>query len=48
MMLCLGTPASGKRTHCAKLVEEFGYTFISVGDLLRAEIAKVTATTKGE
>jgi adenylate kinase family enzyme len=40
----LGGPASGKGTQCAKLVEEFGYTHISVGDLMRAEISKVTAT----
>jgi len=33
----LGGPASGKGTQCAKLVEEFGYTHISVGDLMRAE-----------
>lgn len=36
----LGGPASGKGTQCAKLVEEFGYTHISTGDLMRAEIAK--------
>jgi UMP-CMP kinase len=39
----LGGPASGKGTQCAKLVEEFGYTHISVGDLMRNEISKVTA-----
>jgi hypothetical protein len=37
----LGGPASGKGTQCAKLVEEFGYTHISTGDLFRAEQAKV-------
>lgn len=37
----MGAPASGKRTQCAKLVEEFGYTYISTGDLFRAEVAKV-------
>lgn len=37
----LGGPASGKGTQCAKLVEEFGYTHISTGDLFRAEVAKV-------
>lgn len=40
--LSLGGPASGKGTQCAKLVEEFGYTHISVGDLMRAEKDKVT------
>ena len=39
----LGGPASGKGTQCAKLVEEFGYTHISTGDLMRAEIKKVSA-----
>jgi cytidylate kinase len=38
----LGGPASGKGTQCAKLVEEFGYTHISTGDLMRAEKEKVT------
>lgn len=38
----LGGPASGKGTQCAKLVEEFGYTHISTGDLFRAEQAKVS------
>ena len=38
----LGGPASGKGTQCAKLVEEFGYTHISTGDLFRAEVQKVT------
>lgn len=41
---CLGGPASGKGTQCAKLVEEFGYTHISVGDLMRAEKDKVSET----
>jgi hypothetical protein len=37
----VGGPASGKGTQCARLVEEFGYTHISVGDLMRAEKDKV-------
>ena len=37
----IGGPASGKGTQCAKLVEEFGFTHISVGDLMRAETEKV-------
>jgi adenylate kinase family enzyme len=40
-MIIIGGPASGKGTQCAKLVEEFGYTHISVGDLMRAEKDKV-------
>ena len=39
---CIGGPASGKGTQCAKLVEEFGYTHISTGDLMRAEKDKVS------
>lgn len=31
----LGGPGSGKGTVCARLVEEFGYTHFSAGDLLR-------------
>ena len=37
----IGGPASGKGTQCAKLVEEFGYTHISTGDLMRLEMKKV-------
>ena len=43
LLMRVGGPASGKGTQCAKLVEEFGYTHISVGDLMRAEKDKVTA-----
>lgn len=39
--LWIGGPASGKGTQCEKLIEEFGYTHISTGDLVRAEMAKV-------
>lgn len=37
-----GAPGSGKGTQCSKLVEEFGYTHISTGDLMRREMAKVS------
>ena len=37
----IGGPASGKGTQCAKLVEEFGFTHISVGDLMRIEKDRV-------
>lgn len=33
----LGGPGAGKGTQCAKIVETFGYTHLSAGDLLRAE-----------
>ena len=39
----VGGPGSGKGTQCAKLVEEFGYTHISTGDLMRIEMKKVSS-----
>ena len=33
-----GGPGSGKGTQCARIVQKFGYTHLSTGDLLRAEI----------
>ena len=33
----VGGPACGKRDMCKKLVEEFDYQYISVGDLMRKE-----------
>ncbi|XP_038708048.1 UMP-CMP kinase-like isoform X2 [Tripterygium wilfordii] len=35
----LGGPGSGKGTQCEKIVETFGFTHLSAGDLLRREIA---------
>jgi cytidylate kinase len=40
----LGGPASGKGTQCEKMVEEFGYTHISTGDLMRVEMQKVSCS----
>lgn len=34
----IGGPGSGKGTQCANIVEHFGFTHLSAGDLLRAEI----------
>ncbi|GMJ00187.1 hypothetical protein like AT4G25280 [Hibiscus trionum] len=34
----LGGPGSGKGTQCIKIVETFGFTHLSAGDLLRREI----------
>lgn len=34
-----GGPGSGKGTQCAMIVEKYGYTHLSSGDLLRAEVA---------
>lgn len=33
-----GGPGSGKGTQCANIVQYFGFTHLSAGDLLRAEI----------
>ena len=45
LLLPVGAPGSGKGTQCAKLVEEFGYTHISTGDLMRIEGKKVSTVT---
>ena len=41
-----GGPGSGKGTQCSKIVEDFGFLHLSTGDLLRAEVAKVTEQGK--
>ncbi|CAO2834570.1 unnamed protein product [Amaranthus hypochondriacus] len=38
VIFVLGGPGSGKGTQCANIVRHFGYTHLSAGDLLRAEI----------
>lgn len=38
VVFVLGGPGSGKGTQCAKIVEEYGFTHLSAGDLLRDEI----------
>ncbi|KAK9145216.1 hypothetical protein Sjap_005119 [Stephania japonica] len=38
VVFVLGGPGSGKGTQCTKIVEHFGFTHLSAGDLLRAEI----------
>jgi len=38
IVFVLGGPGSGKGTQCARVVEKFGYTHLSTGDLLRAEV----------
>lgn len=42
IVFVLGGPGSGKGTQCSKLAEEFNYTHISVGDVLRDEVLKDT------
>jgi adenylate kinase len=39
VVFVLGGPGSGKGTQCARIKEEFGYVHLSMGDLLRAEVA---------
>ena len=46
VVFVLGGPGSGKGTQCARIVEEFGYTHLSTGDLLRAEVASGSAKGK--
>lgn len=38
VVFVLGGPGSGKGTQCANIVRDFGFTHLSAGDLLRAEI----------
>uniref|UniRef100_A0A4W5MCK5 Cytidine/uridine monophosphate kinase 1 n=1 Tax=Hucho hucho TaxID=62062 RepID=A0A4W5MCK5_9TELE len=37
VVFVLGGPGSGKGTQCDRIVENYSYTHLSVGDLLRAE-----------
>mmetsp|Transcript_55528 Transcript_55528/g.126222 ORF Transcript_55528/g.126222 Transcript_55528/m.126222 type:complete len:267 (+) Transcript_55528:52-852(+) len=39
VIFILGGPGAGKGTQCAKLVDDFGFTHLSAGDLLREERA---------
>lgn len=38
-LVLAGGPGSGKGTQCEKIVEKYGYTHLSTGDLLRAEVS---------
>lgn len=38
VVFVLGGPGSGKGTQCARIVESYGFTHLSAGDLLRAEM----------
>ena len=35
----IGGPGCGKGTQCDKIVEKYGYSHFSVGDILRKEVA---------
>lgn len=39
ILFVLGGPGSGKGTQCDKIVEKYGFTHLSTGDLLRDEVA---------
>ena len=39
VVFVLGGPGSGKGTQCERIVRDFGFTHLSAGDLLRAEVA---------
>jgi adenylate kinase len=43
IVFVLGGPGAGKGTQCAKLVEAYGFTHLSAGDLLREEVASGSA-----
>ena len=38
IIFVIGGPGSGKGTQCEKLVKHYGFTHLSSGDLLRAEV----------
>lgn len=41
-VILIGAPGSGKGTQAKNLITHFGYSHVSTGDLLRAEIAKAS------
>lgn len=42
----LGGPGSGKGTQCGKLVEKYGFTHLSTGELLRNELSSGSERSK--
>ena len=46
VVFVLGGPGSGKGTQCERIRDEFGYTHLSAGDLLRAEKESGSDTAK--
>nr|XP_006821962.1 PREDICTED: titin-like isoform X2 [Saccoglossus kowalevskii] len=42
VIFVIGGPGSGKGTQCEKMIAKYGFTHISVGDLLRAEVLSGT------
>ncbi|XP_053552025.1 adenylate kinase isoenzyme 1 [Bombina bombina] len=46
IIFVVGGPGSGKGTQCERIVEKYGYTHLSTGDLLRAEVSSGTERGK--
>ena len=48
LLFCMsaGGPGSGKGTQCARIVDKFGYTHLSTGDLLRDEVQSGSPRSK--
>nr|XP_014348581.1 PREDICTED: adenylate kinase isoenzyme 1 isoform X1 [Latimeria chalumnae] len=44
IIFVIGGPGSGKGTQCEKIVAKYGFTHLSTGDLLRAEVASNSPT----
>ena len=42
----LGGPGSGKGTQCEKLVDKYGFTHLSTGELLRNELSSESERSK--
>lgn len=42
----LGGPGSGKGTQCEKIIAKYGFTHLSTGDLLRAEVQSGSSRAK--
>ena len=46
IIFVVGGPGSGKGTQCEKIVAKYGYTHLSSGDLLRAEVKSGSEMSK--
>eukprot|EP00914_Ancora_sagittata_P001662 GHVO01004059.1.p1 GENE.GHVO01004059.1~~GHVO01004059.1.p1 ORF type:complete len:195 (-),score=37.90 GHVO01004059.1:148-732(-) len=46
VVFVLGGPGSGKGTQCERMVQKYGFTHLSSGDLLRAEVASGSSLGK--
>ncbi|XP_052787877.1 adenylate kinase isoenzyme 5-like isoform X5 [Mya arenaria] len=46
VVFVVGGPGSGKGTQCERIVSKYGFTHLSTGDLLRAEVASGSARGK--